>query len=101
MGRRLDLQTKLEALLGTDKVYFQPPSNLALEYPCIIYKRDPADTEFADNIPYRVTDRYMVTVIDRDPDSDIPPKIAGLPTSRHNRSFAKNQLNHDVYVLYF
>ena len=101
MGRRLDLQSALEALLGTDKVYFQPPSNLALEYPCIIYKRDPADTRFADNIPYKVTERYMITVVDRDPDSDIPAKVASLPTSRHNRSFAKNQLNHDVYLLYF
>jgi hypothetical protein len=82
-------------------VYFQPPSNVTMAYPCILYKRDNADTEFADDIPYHVTKKYMVTVVDRDPDSVIPDMVAALPTSIHNRSYAADDLNHDVYTLYF
>lgn len=72
-----------------------------MAYPCILYKRDNADTEFADDIPYHVTKKYMVTVVDRDPDSVIPDMVAALPTSIHNRSYAADDLNHDVYTLYF
>lgn len=72
-----------------------------MEYPCIVYARDSADTTFADNLPHTVTQRYMVTVIDRDPDSKIHQKVALLPMSTYNRFFVADNLNHDVYTLYF
>ena len=99
MAPRLELQTLLEGI--TAHVYFQPPENLAIEYPCIVYQRDFAETEFADNEPYSVKKRYMVTVIDRDPDSSIPDQVAKLPTCTFNRFYVADGLNHDVYQLYF
>ena len=42
-----------------------------------------------------------VTVIDRDPDSDIPNLVAALPTSSFNRFFVADGLNHTVYTIYF
>ena len=99
---RLLLQALLESLVGEGgKVYFQPPENVELTYPCIIYARFRSDTEFADNSPYRYTKRYLVTVIDRNPDSDIPDKVAALPLTIHNRFFAAGGLNHDVFYTYF
>jgi hypothetical protein len=56
---------------------------------------------FANNLPFRHTKRYQVTVIDRDPDSLIPDKVAALPMCLHNRFFVANNLNHDVFNLYF
>ena len=99
MAPRLQLHELLESF--AENVYFQPPTNIVLKYPCIIYKRDYAETEFADNMPYNHTLRYMVTVIDRDPDSDIPGKIAQMPQSLYNRYFTVDNLNHDVYRVYF
>ena len=99
MGARLDLQLLLEAI--TPNVYFQPPINTRLSYPCIIYKRDYADTKFADNKPYDVVLRYMVTVIDKNPDSQLPGKVAALPMSSFNRFYTVDNLNHDVYSVYF
>lgn len=99
MGQRTQLQSLLETI--TPKVYFQPPANIQLEYPCIVYKRDKVHTEFADNSPYRLTKRYLVTVIDRDPDSFIPDSVASIPMCLANRTFAANNLNHDVFILYF
>lgn len=101
MGQRLELQTILEGILGSRNVYFQPPANVQLVYPCIIYERDFADTKFAGNKPYSRTKRYQVTVIDRNPDSDIPDKVAQLPMCSFDRFYASDNLNHDVFDLFF
>lgn len=101
MGQRADLQTLLETILGSNNVYFQPPSTIKMSYPCIVYRRDNIDTEFADNKPYRHVTRYLVTVIGSDPDSEIPKKIAELPMCIFDRFYTANNLNHDVYRLFF
>jgi hypothetical protein len=99
MAPRLDLHQLLETFV--DNVYFQPPTNIRLEYPCIIYKRDYADTKFANDKPYNHMLRYMVTIIDRNPDSNIPDKVAAMPMSLFNRFYTADNLNHDVYNVYF
>lgn len=101
MGTRLELQTLLESILATGNVYFQPPETLKMQYPCIVYNRDYAVTKFADNKPYANTKRYIVTVIDRNPDSLIPDKIAELPMCLFVRHLTVNNLNHDIYNIYF
>lgn len=99
MGLRLDLHEILKTIV--ENVYFQPPANIQLVYPCIIYSRDYADTRFADDKPYTYTKRYSVMVIDRDPDSELPDKVAALPMSTFNRYFAIDGLNHDVFSVYY
>jgi hypothetical protein len=99
MARRLQLHDILLSFVSN--VYFQPPPNVILNYPCIVYHRDFAVTEFADNNPYMHEIRYLVTVIDRDPDSDISGKVAALPKSLFNRFFTSDDLNHDVYRVFF
>jgi hypothetical protein len=101
MAPRLELHTILVGLLGNGNVYFQPPSTVQMKYPCIVYGRDDAETDFADNRPYGVKVRYKVTVIDRDPDSEIPMKVAMLPTCTFVTWFTVDKLNHDVYQLFF
>lgn len=107
MGR-LQLQSLLENLDGGDQdpakklnVYFQPPANVQMVYPCIVYKRDRTATVFADNSPYRSKKGYMVTVIDRNPDSAIPDLVAKMPLCSHDRTYTAESLNHDVFTLYF
>lgn len=101
MARRLALQTLLEETLGSRNVYFQPPNNISMRYPCIVYSRDDVDVIFADNDPYRLLTRYQVSVIDQDPDSEIPHRVASLPKCRFNRFYTSDNLNHDVFTLYF
>src|SRR5689334_23318431 len=101
-SRRLDLHEILVDLAGEDgHVYFQPPTNTKIIYPCIIYKRDDIFIAHADNAPYKNKVRYQVTVIDQNPDSEIHTKIGELPTASYDRSFTADGLNHDVYNLYF
>jgi hypothetical protein len=101
MAPRLELQAILLELLGSNSVYFQPPETVQMEYPCIVYRRDLIRTNFADDIPYRILKRYQVTVIDRDPDSDIPDKVGQLPMCSFNRFFTADELNHDIFNLFF
>lgn len=101
MAQRLELQAKLVELLGSAHVYFQPPPTVKMEYPCIIYRRESESRTFADNSPYRHKKRYQVTVVDKNPDSDIPDKVGSLPLCSFERFFTADNLNHDVYNLYF
>jgi len=101
MGQRTDLHAILVDILGSKCVYFQPPENLKMKYPCIVYQRVTGDTQFADNIPYIIKKRYQITVIDSNPDSPIPDKVAQLPYCVFDRHFTSGNLNHDVYNLYF
>ena len=108
MASRLQLQTILETILGTQnepedkkRVYYQPPSNTKMQYPCIVYQRQSGDTQFADNRPYIITKRYQVTVIDRNPDSTIPDQVAELQMCTFDRDYTADNLNHFVYNLYF
>ena len=101
MAPRVELQSLLEGILGSNHVYFQPPPNVVLSYPCIVYKRDQARTQFADNDPYMRRKRYQVTVMDKDPDSAVPDKIASLPTCLFDRFFTAGNLNHDVFNIFF
>jgi hypothetical protein len=101
MAQRLELQAILTDILETDNVYFQPPPTIKMEYPCIVYHRDYELTQFADDNPYNRRKRYMVTVIDPDPDSGIPDKVAALPLCVYDRFYTADNLNHDVYKLFF
>lgn len=96
---RSDLQQRLKLI--TPHVYFQPPENIKMEYPCIVYERSDINVKYADNSPYSSTNRYTVTVIDRNPESAISSAIALLPLCSFDRFFAADNLNHDVYTLYF
>lgn len=99
MGQRLELQTLL--LTFVPNVYFQPPPTVQMEYPCIVYNRDNVNMDYADDQPYKHRIRYQVTIIDRDPDSPIPAKVAALPLCSFDRFFTADNLNHDVYKLFF
>jgi len=101
MAPRLLLQSALESLLGTENVYFQPPANVQMKYPCIVYHRDSAEVRHADNDPYTYIKRYRLTVIDRDPDSPLPDRVAMLPLCVYDRFFTADNLNHDVFTLFF
>lgn len=101
MAQRHLLQSILEDILESDQAHFQPPPNLQMEYPSIVYNVDNADTKFAGNVPYTVTQRYQVTIISKTPDTDIRDKVAALPMCIFNRWYAANNLHHYVYTLYF
>lgn len=101
MGRRLELHEMLCEALGSRNVYYQPPASKVMEYPCIRYSLYDIDNGFADNKVYLQDIAYQITVIDRDPDSEIVERVSRIPCIRFNRSYQADNLNHTVFVLYF
>lgn len=99
--KRLELDAILRNILGSSNVYFQSPPTIGMKYPCILYERSNMYTNYADNIPYLLEDRYLITVIDQDPDSEIPRKIAMMEKAKFDRHYVANNLNHDVIEIYF
>ena len=98
---RLSLQNKLVELLGSPNVWFQPPSSLILKYPCIIYKLDDVDETYADDKTYVRSKQYLITIIDKSPDSLIYEKILDLPYSSFNTSYVVDNLNHYICSLFW
>ena len=98
--RRIEFNNILKVILGSNNVYFQPPEDRVMQYPCIVYKRDNATIRHADNVPYKKVQRYQVTLIDHNPDNDAVSKLLDLPLSAYDRHYATSGLNHDVFVIY-
>lgn len=101
MRNREDLSAILKEALGCDHVYFQPPSNVCMRYPAIVYNLSDIDNRHADNLPYLQYHRYDVTVIDEDPDSKVADRVSKISGCRFERSFTMDNLNHYVFSLYY
>jgi hypothetical protein len=101
MDRRPQFQAVLEALQPGLKVYFQPPEDMKMDYPCIVYQLDPGSTEFANNKPYNYEQQYQVSLISWLPEPVLFKKLAALPKSIHARSYVADKLNHSVFSIYF
>lgn len=101
MASRLELQTKLEELLGSKNVYYKPPESVKIEYPAIIYSKVDIDKKHANNSAYLLTKQYEIIVVDKKPDNPVIEKLLSLPMCSFNRNFKSDNLNHDVLTLYY
>jgi hypothetical protein len=72
-----------------------------MKYPAIVYAINGKDKRHADDRVYLSSNRYSVTVIDSNPDSDIVDKVSELPMCRFNTAYTKDNLNHTVYEIYY
>ena len=101
MNKRLELHNKLVALFCNDRVYYQPPENLKMEYPCIRYSKSDITSRHADNINYVNKTSYEIVIIDKHPDNVVIEKILELPLSSYDRHYISDNLNHDVIRIYY
>lgn len=101
MGTRLDLQSKLEELLGSRYVYYQPLSNVKMTYPAITYVKGKLTKVYANNSTYRLLTRYALTVISNRPDNPVIQKLLELPYCSYDRRYISDNLYHDSLTLYF
>ena len=100
MGNRLELQTRLEDILGSRNCYFQPPASIQMKYPAIVYSLDGFDILHADDDMYKSLTAYQVILIDKNPDTKFLAPILKLPYCRFIRFYTADNLNHWVFTLY-
>lgn len=98
---RVQFQLKLQEITSVN-VYYQPPRNVQMKYPCIVYNLSDIDATSANNKHYVLTNGYMVTVIDKNPDSTIAKKlIESFPMSNLQSTFIQDNLHHWVIQIYY
>lgn len=97
--RRDKLKTILQGILGTKNTYFQPPESVQMKYPAIVYSLSGMPSLHANDGVYLIGREYSVTVIDKNPDSRLPEKVAALPTCKFDRHYKADNLNHWVFTL--
>ena len=101
MAIRIELQTKLEELLGSRNVYYQPPESVKMEYPAIVYSKEDIQTTHANGTVYSKKNRYSLIVISKKPDDPVIDKLLEIPYCSYDRSYKSDNLNHDVLTLYY
>lgn len=101
MRTRLDLDNTLREIMGENgSVYFQPPENVRMIYPCIRYSLYDIQNGHGDNLPYLQDAAYQLILIDPNPDNEYVSKIAALPLCSMDRCYIADNLNHYVFTIY-
>lgn len=93
MGTRLELHDEL--LKFSKNVYYQPPSNLQMTYPCIVYVKTGKIKRHSNDKTYASIQEYQLTVIDRNPDGTTADDIDNhFRYCSIQQYFTTNGLNH-------
>lgn len=101
MLSRLEVHEILKQTTGINNIYFQPPENIKIKYPAIIYSLTDINKRFANDDVYNMYKYYQVIIIDNNPDSELIDKIASIKESKYIRSYVANNLNHTIFEIYF
>lgn len=99
LRRRKEFNKLLKTICNN--VYFQPPDNIRMKYPAIIYKVYLTEDEYANNNKYLGCTYYELTVVDRNPDSEVAMAVYRLPKSSFVREFKSDDLNHYIFRVYY
>lgn len=100
MDRRLELHETFCEVLGSRNAYFQPPENLQMNYPAIVYSLEQLNSKNANNTTYILSSGFSVTLIDEDPDSIYIRNLMALPYCRFNRHYKAEDLNHWNFTIH-
>lgn len=100
MSNRAKLHEKFTDILGNNHVYYQPPSNLKMEYPAIRYSKSTIDSRYANDAKYSMKDCYELIVIDTRPDNPAIKKLLELPYCSYGRQYKADNLYHDTLTIY-
>ena len=108
MDRRLKLDAEFRQLLidllgyETEHLYFQPTEATQMKYDAIVYRRYTFGVQWSDDQSHFIRDRYEVTVITRDPDSDLPREIQKhFKFCRPGKQFMADNLYHFPFTIYY
>lgn len=97
MKSRLELHKQLESI--APNVYFQPPDNVKIKYPAIVYEIDGAQAKYADDNLYRLALVYHATYITTRA-SDLENRIKDFMGLRYCK-LVNTAVNDGLYNIYF
>lgn len=100
ISKREEFGRRLKLCSDVSNMYFQPPSDINMKYPCIVYKLKAKKTSYANNKKYINKDCYTVIVIDKNVNSCIPEKVESMKYSSFKSHYVVDNLNHWEYEIY-
>nr|DAY44676.1 MAG TPA: tail completion protein [Caudoviricetes sp.] len=95
-----DLLHLLQQAVKHNRVYFQPPENLKIGYPAVVFHLSKIESYHASNAPYKGAKEYMVTLITKDPEPDAIDEILKIPYSSLDNTYISDGMNHFVFTIY-
>ena len=100
---RLFLHGLLQSAFPNTSIYYRPPGNILLEYPCIIYEKKAHEPAFANSYPYAIGVRYQVTLLSKLPGNSNTQVIFGLANQGviviDSDSYESDDVVHDVFTI--
>lgn len=101
-SNRDEFDRKLRQILGSTNTFFQPPESVKIKYPCFVYEFSKDHDLHADDMAYLTHTGYDVTAITKDPDVTYKNELkAEFRHCEWVRSFISDNLNHNIYKIYF
>jgi len=96
--KRIKFHNKLLSILPGVKIYYNPPDNIKIQYPAIIYKDSSIKSVRADNIKYITSPGYKVTYISSNPiDPNISILLKNLNMLEYSNSYYLNNNKYTVF----
>ena len=95
---RLELNQKLCDILGSRNVYYDPPESIKIKYPAIVYTINGIDDTYSAEGKYLQSVSYLVTVIDKNADSQTAEKISKELGFKYYRHYVSDNLHHYVFT---
>lgn len=95
-----DLLNLLQRAVRHNRVYFQPPENLKIEYPAVVFHLSKIEIDHASDVPYKGAKEYSVALITKDPEPDVIDEILKIPYSSLDTTYISDGMNHFVFTVY-
>lgn len=106
MDRRLQFDEELREIqntaLGYQHTYFEPPESVRMQYDAVVYERSTLNVRRADNKTYHARDAYNVTVISRNPETEVPKLLQEhFERCAPGRFFVQDNLHHFPFTIIY
>ena len=102
MKDRLELHAELKEVTGYDYLYFQPPKNTEMSYPCVRYNLSTVHVTSADNKAYVLQDCYEVILITKKQAMDVVHRLLEhFPKISPGNFYVADNLYHYPFKLYY
>ena len=100
MDNRLKLHNLLLSI-GGPNVYYQAPSDMAMNYPAIKYSINKMKNKHADDLVYCQDISYSIIIMSKDVDCDVIYKLSILPKCSFDRRYVADNIYHTVFNIYY
>lgn len=95
-----DLLHFLQKAVDHNRVYFQPPENLKIGYPAVIFHLSKIKLDHAGDVPYKGAREYSVTLITKEPEPEVLDEILKIPYTTLDTTYTADGMNHFVFTTY-